>query len=90
MDFNVIELPYSQKTDSTNITEGTVRKNIELRNNKESKGTHIIIEQTPTLTKSILLYDNGLILYTELTPDYALVRTNKEIQEDSNGLFIQF
>lgn len=90
MNFNIVELPYSQRTDNSNLEYGEVRKNIDFRNLTESKGTHIIIEQTPSLTRSIMIYDNGFILYYELTSDYALVKTNKEIQEDANGLFIEF
>lgn len=90
MDFNIIELPYSQIADSSDILLGSVYKNIKFRNLKESKGTRIVIEQTPNSIKTISLYDNGFILYTEQGSDYSLMRTNKEIQEDSEGLFIQF
>lgn len=90
MDFDIIELPYSQIADSSNLIVGSVDKNIKFRNLNESKGTRIVIEDTPTTIKTIMLYNNGFILYTEQTPDYCLIRTNKEIQEDSEGLFIQF
>lgn len=90
MDFDIIELPYSQIADSSNLLVGGVHKTIKFRNLNESTGTRIVIEDTPKLFKAIMLYNNGFILYTEQTADYCLIKTNKEIQEDSEGLFIQF
>lgn len=90
MDFDIIELPYSQIADSSNLLVGGVQKSIKFRNLNESKGTRIVIEDTPEMFKAIMLYNNGFILYTEQTADYCLIKTNKEIQEDSEGLFIQF
>lgn len=90
MDFNMVELPYSQIVESSDVSESKIQKQIKFRDIKESKGTCIVIEQSSDKIKTIMLYDNGFILYSEHTSEYSLIRTNKKIQQDSKGLFIQF
>ncbi|MBF0714528.1 hypothetical protein HZY83_07545 [Gemella sp. GH3] len=55
----------------------------------EFKGSNIVIEQTADVIKSLMIYDNGLIVYSEIYASRALIKTNKKIINENGQLFIE-
>ncbi|WP_273711994.1 hypothetical protein [Leuconostoc mesenteroides] len=47
----------------------------------------IFIEETPSLSRKISLYDNGLIIYFEQTSSKIALRTNRQLYQIGDGKF---